>query len=125
MGNPARNFEIAQAKRDVPAQSSWDEIATSKKFQDLMATKKIFIVPAFIFFMVSRSSPTLALAVHDILIPFLIMVSDNSMHLSLFTVRVSSSKKTALACGKVPTMYSISLTTFSMLLKRNLLPIRV
>jgi len=52
MGNPARNFEIAQAKRDVPAQSSWDEIATSKKFQDLMATKKIFIVPAFLFFII-------------------------------------------------------------------------
>ena len=30
--------------------SVWDQVATSKEFQDLMATKKIFIVPAFIFF---------------------------------------------------------------------------
>lgn len=34
------------------SQSSWDEIANSKAFQDLMATKKSFIVPAFIFFLV-------------------------------------------------------------------------
>jgi len=32
--------------------SVWDEIAESKAFRDLMATKKIFIVPAFIFFVV-------------------------------------------------------------------------
>jgi uncharacterized membrane protein (DUF485 family) len=31
-------------------QSEWDRIAASKEFEDLMATKKIFIVPAFIFF---------------------------------------------------------------------------
>ena len=30
----------------------WDRIAESKQFQDLMATKKIFIVPAFLFFVV-------------------------------------------------------------------------
>jgi len=34
------------------SQSEWDRIAASKEFQDLMATKKIFIVPAFIFFVV-------------------------------------------------------------------------
>lgn len=34
------------------SQSTWDEIAASRQFQDLMATKKIFIVPAFIFFIV-------------------------------------------------------------------------
>jgi uncharacterized membrane protein (DUF485 family) len=32
------------------SQSTWDKIAASKEFQDLMATKKTFIVPAFIFF---------------------------------------------------------------------------
>lgn len=31
-------------------QSAWDEIAGSKAFQDLMATKKVFIIPAFVFF---------------------------------------------------------------------------
>ena len=34
------------------SQSEWDRIAASKEFRDLMATKKIFIVPAFIFFVV-------------------------------------------------------------------------
>ena len=32
--------------------SEWDKIATSQQFKDLMATKKIFIVPAFVFFVV-------------------------------------------------------------------------
>jgi uncharacterized membrane protein (DUF485 family) len=38
----------------MPADVStkWEEIAESKAFQDLMATKKVFIVPAFIFFVV-------------------------------------------------------------------------
>ena len=30
----------------------WDKIAATQQFQDLMATKKIFIVPAFVFFVV-------------------------------------------------------------------------
>ena len=34
------------------SQSEWDRIAASKEFKDLMATKKIFIVPAFVFFVV-------------------------------------------------------------------------
>ncbi len=52
MGNAVRNFEIAQAKQPATSQSTWDKIAESKEFQDLMATKKMFIVPAFIFFVV-------------------------------------------------------------------------
>jgi uncharacterized membrane protein (DUF485 family) len=32
------------------SQLEWDRIANSSKFRDLMATKKIFIIPAFIFF---------------------------------------------------------------------------
>ena len=32
------------------ANSAWDEIAESKAFRDLMATKKVFIIPAFVFF---------------------------------------------------------------------------
>jgi uncharacterized membrane protein (DUF485 family) len=51
MGNAARNFEIATPKPPA-TQTAWDRIAESKEFADLMATKKTFIVPAFIFFVV-------------------------------------------------------------------------
>jgi uncharacterized membrane protein (DUF485 family) len=55
MANAARNLEVAKPEA-VPetgeSQSVWDRIASSKEFQDLMATKKMFIVPAFIFFVV-------------------------------------------------------------------------
>lgn len=33
-------------------QTEWDRIAATKQFKDLMATKKMFIVPAFVFFVV-------------------------------------------------------------------------
>ena len=39
-------------KRYDTSQTDWDRISASKEFQDLMATKKMFIVPAFIFFVV-------------------------------------------------------------------------
>jgi len=43
----------AEAVRRVQTgPTDWDRIANSRKFQDLMATKKMFIVPAFIFFVV-------------------------------------------------------------------------
>ena len=37
---------------DQSPQSTWDQIAESHQFKDLMATKRIFIVPAFVFFVV-------------------------------------------------------------------------
>jgi uncharacterized membrane protein (DUF485 family) len=52
MADAANNLEVLQPKQYQASQSTWDEIAESKAFQDLMATKKIFIVPAFIFFVV-------------------------------------------------------------------------
>lgn len=56
MGNVARDFEVVQPAKsqeaEQDAQSIWDTIAESKEFQDLMATKKVFIVPAFVFFVV-------------------------------------------------------------------------
>ena len=52
MGNSASNLDIAQPKQYQASQSTWDEIAASRGFQDLMATKKTFIVPAFLFFLV-------------------------------------------------------------------------
>lgn len=52
MGNAANDSDAAEPKQYQASQSTWDEIAASKAFQDLMATKKIFIIPAFIFFVV-------------------------------------------------------------------------
>jgi uncharacterized membrane protein (DUF485 family) len=53
MANAARNLEAARPGQEpAQSQSIWDRIATSKEFKDLMATKKTFIVPAFIFFLV-------------------------------------------------------------------------
>ena len=53
MANAARNLEIG-TRPQQPQQdpSVWDRIAASREFKDLMATKKTFIVPAFIFFVV-------------------------------------------------------------------------
>ncbi|MGB7846287.1 MAG: DUF485 domain-containing protein [Candidatus Acidiferrum sp.] len=39
-------------KPDQFAQSVWDRVAASEQFRHLMDTKKIFIVPAFIFFII-------------------------------------------------------------------------
>jgi uncharacterized membrane protein (DUF485 family) len=39
-------------KRYEGTKTEWDTIAATQSFKDLMATKKIFIVPAFIFFVV-------------------------------------------------------------------------
>jgi len=33
-------------------ETTWDRVASSQEFKDLMAVKKIFIIPAFIFFLV-------------------------------------------------------------------------
>jgi uncharacterized membrane protein (DUF485 family) len=52
MANAEKNIEVAQPKQYQASQSTWDKIAESREFQDLMATKKTFIVPAFIFFVV-------------------------------------------------------------------------
>lgn len=54
MANAARNLKVEKLKETSgdTSQSVWDTIAESREFQDLMATKKVFIVPAFIFFVV-------------------------------------------------------------------------
>ena len=51
MASALKNMEITTAtpvSEATESQSIWDKIASSKEFQDLMATKKVFIVPAFI-----------------------------------------------------------------------------
>ena len=52
MGNADNNPVENSSKQYQAAQSTWDEIAVSRPFQDLMATKRTFIVPAFVFFVV-------------------------------------------------------------------------
>jgi len=52
MENTARDSEMTEPKQFEGTKSTWDEIAESRPFQDLMATKKTFIVPAFIFFVI-------------------------------------------------------------------------
>jgi uncharacterized membrane protein (DUF485 family) len=52
MANAVRDLEVVQPKQYQASQLTWDKIAESKEFKDLMATKKMFIVPAFIFFVV-------------------------------------------------------------------------
>ena len=52
MANAVRNPEVAPPPQAQDGQSIWDSIADSQGFKDLMATKKIFIVPAFVFFVV-------------------------------------------------------------------------
>lgn len=39
-------------QRYEASQTEWDRVAATTEFQDLMATKKLFIVPAFVFFIV-------------------------------------------------------------------------
>ena len=41
-----------ETKSDQNEKTMWDRVAESKEFRDLMATKKIFIIPAFIFFLI-------------------------------------------------------------------------
>ena len=41
-----------ETKSDQDEKTMWDRVAESKEFRDLMATKKIFIIPAFIFFLI-------------------------------------------------------------------------
>jgi uncharacterized membrane protein (DUF485 family) len=52
MANAAKENEVGQPQQYKASQLTWDTIAESKEFRDLMATKKLFIVPAFIFFVV-------------------------------------------------------------------------
>jgi uncharacterized membrane protein (DUF485 family) len=49
MSHVVKDIDAAQS---VDPPSIWDRIAESKEFKHLMATKRLFIVPAFIFFVV-------------------------------------------------------------------------
>jgi uncharacterized membrane protein (DUF485 family) len=44
--------DVSIARQSPPSRAEWNRIADSKAFRNLMAVKKVFIVPAFIFFVV-------------------------------------------------------------------------
>jgi uncharacterized membrane protein (DUF485 family) len=52
MAEALRRVDPKPDERYQASQATWDKIAESQQFKDLMATKKTFIVPAFIFFVV-------------------------------------------------------------------------
>ncbi|MGD1021151.1 MAG: DUF485 domain-containing protein [Candidatus Sulfotelmatobacter sp.] len=52
MGEALKSIDTRPEERYEASQTTWDKIAESQDFKDLMATKRIFIVPAFIFFVV-------------------------------------------------------------------------
>ena len=52
MADAVKTLEVAESTGSQDSLSMWDRIAASKEFQDLMATKRAFIMPAFVFFVV-------------------------------------------------------------------------
>jgi uncharacterized membrane protein (DUF485 family) len=52
MVEAVKRTDTIPEERYQTTQAIWDKIAESQDFKDLMATKRIFIVPAFVFFVV-------------------------------------------------------------------------
>jgi uncharacterized membrane protein (DUF485 family) len=52
MANAVVHARPAQQEQYKASQTTWDSIAETTEFKDLMATKRVFIVPAFVFFVV-------------------------------------------------------------------------
>ncbi len=48
----APRSETSQTSRYEATQTEWDRLANTQEFKDLMATKRVFIIPAFVFFVV-------------------------------------------------------------------------
>jgi uncharacterized membrane protein (DUF485 family) len=42
----------SQTVRYQTSQTEWDRLANTQEFKDLMATKRVFIIPSFVFFVV-------------------------------------------------------------------------
>jgi len=47
-----RGVTVQLNNPDVVDRTDWDKMAAAPKFKDLMSAKKLFIIPAFIFFVV-------------------------------------------------------------------------
>ena len=52
MAEALKRVEQHPEARYEASQTTWDKIADSQEFKDLMTTKRTFIVPAFVFFVV-------------------------------------------------------------------------
>jgi uncharacterized membrane protein (DUF485 family) len=52
IGAPAMNATTESTSRRGLNQTEWDRIAASKQFNELLALKKAFIIPTFLFFFV-------------------------------------------------------------------------
>lgn len=52
MSLQAKTQVVGQDREPPDSKTVWDRVAESPEFKDLMATKKIFIIPAFVFFVV-------------------------------------------------------------------------
>jgi len=52
MAEALKSTDTIQEQRYEASKSTWDKIADSQEFKDLMATKRAFVVPAFVFFVV-------------------------------------------------------------------------
>jgi uncharacterized membrane protein (DUF485 family) len=52
MANSTSSVDVVQPKQYKASQSTWNTIARSTEFRDLMATKRAFVVPAVVFFVV-------------------------------------------------------------------------
>lgn len=52
MAEALKRVDAPPEERYQASTLTWDKIAESQAFKDLMATKRVFIVPAFIFFVV-------------------------------------------------------------------------
>jgi uncharacterized membrane protein (DUF485 family) len=49
-GSPMSTSDVNNKKLTLHPEE-WDRIATSRQFRDLLAVKRLFIVPAFVFFL--------------------------------------------------------------------------
>jgi len=52
MAEALKRVDAPPEERYQASKSTWDKIAESPNFKDLMSTKRSFVVPAFIFFVV-------------------------------------------------------------------------
>jgi len=46
------NLDIVQSEQYQASQANWNRVAGSWEFRDLMATKRAFVIPAFVLFVV-------------------------------------------------------------------------
>lgn len=83
-------------------QTIWDRVAESHEFKDLMATKKIIIIPAFLFFLV-----------YYFLLPILVGYAPKFMDIKFGATSIShifSRSRSSLWHGPLPVCTSVPVT---------------